>query len=530
MQFERASRRARLAPRRNRRTTRGRARPSALTSSLDRWVIGRSARLRPSPADRALRTLSAGANYNRLWLGFGAAMVLLGSGPVRRAGVRGLLATGLASGVANGIAKPLFPRRRPPDESVPFVRRLGTPPVSSSFPSGHSASAAAFVTGVALESPATAVAVAPVAVAVGYSRVHIGVHWPSDVVAGALLGAGVALGTRRWWALRPDEPALVGENERIEPLPHGRGLLLVANALSGSGAAEEVLAEVRSALPAARIVPFDHERTLDEQLAEHLNSGQVRALGVLGGDGTVSGVAEIAVREQLPLAVFAGGTLNHFAKDAGVDDADHTASALDAGAVARVDVAAVDLDGGGERVFVNTASLGGYPDFVHLRERWEHRIGKWPAAGIAMVRVLLRAEPLHATVDGVPMALWMLFVGNGRYSPADQIPMSRPELHRGTIDVRYLRADVPFSRTRLVWATLTGTLADSATYVRRAAERLEVRISSGPVSLATDGEVGYRGTEFAFTSRPGALRIFRRPDEADAGGHASRAEASADPV
>ncbi|MBF6354898.1 phosphatase PAP2 family protein [Nocardia higoensis] len=512
MQFERVSRRTRPTPRRSSRETRTPARTRGLAGSLDRYLVARSARLRPTPADRALRALSAGANYNRLWLGSGAVMLLLGKGPVRRAGVRGLLAVGLASGIANGIAKPLFPRRRPPDGSVPLVRRLVAPPVSSSFPSGHSASAAAFVTGVALESPAAAAAVAPVAVAVAYSRVHIGVHWPSDVVAGALLGAGVALGTRRWWALRPDEPALVGETETLEPLPHGRGLLLVANPLSGSGAAEEVLAEVRATLPAARILPLDHERTLDEQIAEHLRSGEVRALGVLGGDGTVSGIAEIAVREDLPLAVFAGGTLNHFAKDAGVEDAVHTASALDAGAVARVDVAAVDLDGGGDRVFVNTASLGGYPDFVHLRERWEHRIGKWPAAGIAMVRVLLRAQPLHAIVDGAPVALWMLFVGNGRYSPADQIPMSRPELHGGTIDVRYLRADVAFSRTRLVWATLTGTLADSATYVRRATDRLHVRIDSGPVSLATDGEVGYRGTEFTFTSRPGALRIFHGED------------------
>src|SRR5690606_29494910 len=355
MRFERTSRPTRWA----RSGWARRADDRAAGSALDRWLIGRSARLRPSPADRALRTLSASANHNRLWIGCGAAMALLGRGPVRRAGVRGLLATGLASGIANGVAKPLFPRRRPPDESVPFVRRLVTPPVSSSFPSGHSASAAAFVTGVALESPATAAAVAPVAAAVAYSRVHIGVHWPSDVVAGALLGAGIALGTRRWWALRPDEPAAVGAQDRVEPLPHGRGLLLVANALSGSGAAEEVLAQVRAALPAARIVPFDHEREFGEQIAEHLAVGDVRALGVLGGDGTVSGVAEIAVRERLALAVFAGGTLNHFAKDAGVVDLAHTASALNAGLVAEVDVAAVDLDGQGERIFVNTASLGG---------------------------------------------------------------------------------------------------------------------------------------------------------------------------
>ncbi len=487
-------------------------RHTGTASSLDVWLVARSARVRPTRADRALRLLSTSANHNRLWLGFGAAMLLLGDRPTRRAGARGLLAVALASGIANGVAKPLFPRRRPPDESVPFVRRLVKPPVSSSFPSGHAASAAAFVTGVGLESPAAAAVVAPVAAAVGYSRVHIGVHWPSDVVAGALLGAGVALGTHRWWAVRVDEPALVGVAEQVDPLPQGRGLLLVANTLSGSGAAEVHLAQVRAGLPAARILAFDPDRDLDEQVTDALRAGEVTALGVLGGDGTVSAVAEIAVREKLPLAVFAGGTLNHFARDAGVDSAEATVAALRAGTVVRVDTARVALDGDDSRVFVNTASLGGYPDFVRLRERWEHRIGKWPAAGIAMVRVLLRAQPLHALVDGVPVALWMLFVGNGRYSPADQIPMSRPELHRGTLDVRYLRADVAFSRTRLIWATLTGTLAHSATYVRHETDRLEVRVGGGAVSLATDGEVGYRGTHFVFGSEPGALALFRAGD------------------
>ncbi|SNY88302.1 undecaprenyl-diphosphatase [Nocardia amikacinitolerans] len=487
--------------------------PPGLASSLDVWLVGRSARVRPTPADRMLRGLSTSANHNRLWLGVGAGLLLLGNRPLRRAGARGLLAVGLASGIANGIAKPLFPRRRPPDESVPFVRRLVRPPVSSSFPSGHAASAAAFATGVALESPATAAAIAPVAAAVAYSRVHIGVHWPSDVVAGMLLGTGVALVTHRWWAVRPDEPALLGHAEQVDPVPHGRGLLLVTNPLAGSGNGALASAQLRAGLPAAHIVQIDPDRDLDDQLAERLDRADITALGVSGGDGTVSSVAEIAVRHGVPLAVFADGTLNHFARDAGVDEAEQTFAALEHGTVVRVDAADVRFDEDGSRVFVNTASLGGYPDFVQLRERWEQRLGKWPAAGIAMIRVLLGAQPLHTVIDGAPMAIWMLFVGNGRYDPADQVPMSRPELHRGTLDVRYLRADVHFSRTRLIWATLTGTLGNSATYVRKEVPRLEVRVIEDSVSLATDGEVDSRGKHFVFTSRPSALALFRPPEE-----------------
>lgn len=66
-------------------------------------------------------------------------------------------------------------------------------PSSGAFPSGHSASAAAFATGIALESPGIGLAVAPVAAAVAYSRLHTGAHWLSDVLGGVALGAAVAV-------------------------------------------------------------------------------------------------------------------------------------------------------------------------------------------------------------------------------------------------------------------------------------------------------------------------------------------------
>jgi membrane-associated phospholipid phosphatase len=111
----------------------------------------------------------------------------------RRAAVRGLTALGLTSLLVNAGLKPLFRRERPSLRAVPAIRHLRRPPLSTSFPSGHAASAWAFTTGVGLELPAAAGPVGALAGAVSYSRVYSGVHYPVDVLAGAGVGIAVAL-------------------------------------------------------------------------------------------------------------------------------------------------------------------------------------------------------------------------------------------------------------------------------------------------------------------------------------------------
>ncbi|NKR39464.1 phosphatase PAP2 family protein [Rhodococcus hoagii] len=468
-----------------------------------------SADLPRSRLDGGLRTLSNAANHSVLWMGVAAGMGLAG-GRARRAAVRGVLAVAGASALSNAVLKPVFPRRRPPAGTPEFTVRRGLPaPRSSSFPSGHSASAAAFATAVALEYPAAGVALAPLAAAVAYSRVHTGVHWPSDIAVGAGVGAAVALATRRWWAVRDEEPATLGPDRTTQALVEGDGMVVFVNPGSGSDD-DAVRTEVEQALPKARIVEFDGDRDFAAQIDEIVAARSPKALGVCGGDGTVVTVAAAAVRHDLPLAVFPGGTLNHFARDAGVGDVASTAAAIADGSAELVDLGRIRVDGGEEATFVNTASLGGYPDSVRLRERWQPRLGKWPAAALAMARVLKSAQPLKVTIDGAEHAIWMLFVGNGRYTPSDQVPMSRPEIHRGTLDVRYLLADHRFSRIRLVAAALTGTLGTSPTYAHRNAPSVSIEIDGDPVALATDGEVVADGRRFEFRSEPRRVVLYRR--------------------
>ena len=81
-------------------------------------------------------------------------------------------------------------------EGVPADRHVRMP-VSTSFPSGHSAAAFAFATGAGHVMPMAAIPLRLLATAVAYSRVHTGVHYPGDVVAGSLIGVSLAQLTNR---------------------------------------------------------------------------------------------------------------------------------------------------------------------------------------------------------------------------------------------------------------------------------------------------------------------------------------------
>ncbi len=110
-----------------------------------------------------------------------------------------LLAVGLADFVASGILKPLVQRIRP-CFALDHVRLLIHQPYSYSFASSHAANSSAvaaltwiyFHRGVLLEKLFTALMIL-YAMAVSYSRIYVGVHYPGDVLAGMVIGTGSAL-------------------------------------------------------------------------------------------------------------------------------------------------------------------------------------------------------------------------------------------------------------------------------------------------------------------------------------------------
>jgi undecaprenyl-diphosphatase len=166
---------------------------------LDKSVYEVIARTRTPRLDRSMRALSRAADYSKLSLAASLALAI-GAGPDgRRAAGRGLASVAVTATVVNAVIKPLARRRRP-DRAlalVPSARQVDMPR-SRSFPSGHTAAAFAFATGAGRVLPWTGPPLAALAALVGYSRIHTGVHYPVDVIGGALCGVTFAEATCTW--------------------------------------------------------------------------------------------------------------------------------------------------------------------------------------------------------------------------------------------------------------------------------------------------------------------------------------------
>ena len=160
---------------------------------VDRAVYAAIASVDTPALDRPVRRLSRAADKSRLWLGTAAVLAVAGGPAGRRAAARGLVAVGVTSALVNLGVKPVYARRRPDraGAGVPSRRQV-TMPLSTSFPSGHSASAFAFASAVGRDLPWLSLGLHLLAGGVAYSRVHTGVHYPGDTIIGAIIGASTA--------------------------------------------------------------------------------------------------------------------------------------------------------------------------------------------------------------------------------------------------------------------------------------------------------------------------------------------------
>ncbi|MFF4446900.1 bifunctional phosphatase PAP2/diacylglycerol kinase family protein [Streptomyces sp. NPDC001502] len=459
-------------------------------------------------ADRVLPRLGRAANHGVLWGGAAAAIAVFGSNGARKAAVRGVASLALASATINTVGKWSVRRPRPLLEGVPLTRQLATQPQTTSFPSGHSASAFAFATGVALASPGWGAVLAPVAASVAFSRVYTGVHYPSDVLVGASLGVAAGFVVRRL-ARDAQEARVVPGDERpaagAPALPDGAGLTVVVNTGSGTAAAAG-LDILRTRLPAAEVIECEGQE-LSAALAKAASRATV--LGVCGGDGTVNAAATAALRAGVPLALFPGGTLNHFAMDFGLAGAEATCEAVAQGQAVRVGVGRFSPGPGGEPgYFLNNFSIGAYPELLGHRLRWAPRIGGGPAALLAAWRVLRSQRPVRLRLAGRPRSVWLLFAGNGTYHGTGPTPRRRDHLGEGLLDLRLVHGGGR-PGPRLLAAAFTGPLSRSPIHVATRLRSLRIGDIPAGTPLAYDGEYAEAPTDLVLDELPDALTVYR---------------------
>jgi YegS/Rv2252/BmrU family lipid kinase len=344
--------------------------------------------------DRALKRLSKSANRSLLWLAIAAAMALIGGERGRRAALRGAAAIGITSTLVNLPLKFLARRRRP------LIRRNDRPmhlpmPGSFSFPSGHSASAFAFTTGAALEDPRMLVPVLPLAAGVAYSRVHLRVHYPFDVLAGAAIGTGMGLASgpliragREWW----DAIAPVPKQDRAQT----NQLVLVVSPHAGR---KEKLARAKTAL-VANGLEVVAEITVKQlaRLPALLERGTIPPLVVAaGGDGTVGAISNYLVGGRAVLGVIPLGTSNDFARSVKIPiHVENAVRLLAHGRVSSVDAGRLTPDGQPPRHFVHAAAAGVNVSFARFATRADLRARLGRLTYAAAAAMALRERPVFS--------------------------------------------------------------------------------------------------------------------------------------
>lgn len=166
---------------------------NALDQAVDAWW---DRRLRGrGGADRVFYAASEAANHSILWHGLGAAAALARRRPGIALRVSGAL--GVESALVNGLIKSAFRRHRPvPDGPRPHRLRQ---PRTTSFPSGHASAAMVAAALLAREQTGRwqAAGLYGLAALVAVSRIHVRIHYASDVIGGVAAGAALGAAARR---------------------------------------------------------------------------------------------------------------------------------------------------------------------------------------------------------------------------------------------------------------------------------------------------------------------------------------------
>ncbi|MGB4761902.1 MAG: diacylglycerol kinase family protein [Candidatus Saccharimonas sp.] len=280
-----------------------------------------------------------------------------------------------------------------------------------------------------------------------------------------------------------------------------RSVIVVYNPSSGSAVTSRRLHSMctRAGL---RIT---HLLSLDDTISRKLPPLAKRDVWVLavGGDGTISAVANILMHTNAILVPLPGGTLNHFTKDLGINQDLATAIRIATKSKARL----IDLAEINETYFINNSSIGVYPQSLRTRQRTEDKLGKWPAALWGLLRAFIVYRTYQVQIDQQTYVTPFIFVGNGDYRLEDVAAGGRSKLNAGILSVYIVNSPSRFNLIRIFSRALIGRLHTDRDFTYYTTRQLTINSSSRYIRISHDGESTKLTFPLHYRIHPKSLRI-----------------------
>jgi diacylglycerol kinase family enzyme len=249
---------------------------------------------------------------------------------------------------------------------------------------------------------------------------------------------------------------------------------------------------------------------LDRHCGEVAKEAGVDALVAAGGDGTIGTAAAAVADTGMPLGILPMGTLNHFAKDAGIPlDLEEAVAVVAGGKTRPVDVAEVN-----GRVFINNSAVGLYPKLVRDRELQQHylkrskKLAMIVAAARTMWRFSHRRLTLRVAGREAPVETPLLFVGNNRYQMGLLTLGTREAIDKGELCLY-----APLARSAAQFLSISlravfGKEDEQEDFLTLdGVTEAEIDARRARLMVATDGEAQMMDTPLRYRIRAGALTL-----------------------
>lgn len=287
-------------------------------------------------------------------------------------------------------------------------------------------------------------------------------------------------------------------------------MAIVLNPRSGSAPGQ---AELARALEGAA-VRADIHCIPGEGAADWITriANEYETLVAAGGDGTVSTIAAAAVKTGKTMGVIPAGTLNHFARDAGIpQQLDEAIAVVAARHTVLLDVGVVN-----DQIFINNASIGAYPRMVWERSQARQRGLPRPiASALAIIETWLelRSVTVRLCVDNREMVRRspFVFVGNSEYEVEGMQFGKRPTMTDGRLSLYVAPDSGRLDALALPARALLGRLKQHEKFEAWTASSISMEMSRREVSVALDGEIRMLETPLRFHVKRHALKTIVPP-------------------